>query len=176
MSIEKKVAKTILQEKQTIDIAGCKYEVSQPSLATLIKVSSIASTLPILSINDNKVLEQAIAVAPECGHQIAEIVATMILGVHKEQEMPFKALFSRFKRLLFGEGKTAYNNLVNTLMHEVTPRELGNLVVSLISTMHIEDFFGVTISLNEINLLRPTREMETTQHGQLQQEQQKDSD
>lgn len=176
-SIEKKVAKTILQERQTVTVAGVQYEVGQPSIATLIKVSSIVSTIPALNIDNNKVLEQAIAVSPLCGRQIADIVATIILGVKKPVlNMPEFTFKGCFQRVFCRSSKIAYNRLFNALLYETTPKELTNLVIRLLAMMQIEDFFGITISLNEINLIRPTMEMVTTAHGQSLQEQPKDSE
>ena len=45
-TIESKVAATILERNITFEIDGEKYEIAPPSLATLILVSEIISTLP----------------------------------------------------------------------------------------------------------------------------------
>lgn len=56
--------------------------------------------------------------------------------------------------------------LAKSLLEDITPRELLNLAARLLQRSQVADFFGLTTFLTEINLLRQTREVETTASGQ----------
>ena len=43
--------------------------------------------------------------------------------------------------------------LAREVLEELSPRELNNTVTSLLSSMNIADFFGLTTFLTEVNLL-----------------------
>lgn len=151
--IESKVARTILQEGKRISVGGRVYKVSPPSTATLIRVSEVISKLPHAELNKDRILEESLSVAKDCG-VIGDIVAWLVLGERKGGG----SLIRRYRR----------RKLAKRLLRDFSPSELQQLTAELLSSLEIGDFFGLTTFLTGINLIRPTRKVEnsTTASGQ----------
>ena len=47
--------------------------------------------------------------------------------------------------------------LAKELLENFSPSELYNITATLIGNLQLGDFFGISIFLTEINLLRPTK-------------------
>lgn len=163
-TIESKVAETILQVKKDFAIGGKTYSVAPPSVATLIMISEAISRLPVFDINSKDAVIQALSVAKDC-QPLGEIVALFILGAKKAQQRPWRFF-----------GKTYKDIVAARIISEISPSELHDLVVNLLKTLQVADFFHVTSSLTEINILRPTKEEVMTASGQQSQESQKSTD
>jgi hypothetical protein len=151
---EQKTAEAILQKPKDVVIGGVTYEVAPPSTATLILVSELVSQLPDIEINkDSDIISESLRIARHC-KGLGEIAATMILGA-KELS----------KHQLFGN---KLRKLSSLLLTDLTPKKLSSLVVKLLAGMETSDFFGITVSLIEINLTKQTRETvkKTTASGQ----------
>ena len=65
-SIESKVAATILQQPIEVNIGSEVYNVAPPSVATLILASEAAARMPQISLDENKIIDEALAVARYC--------------------------------------------------------------------------------------------------------------
>lgn len=173
-TVEHKAAQTILQQPEEISIGGKTYTVAPPSVATLILVSGAVSRLPHLHLDDNKVLEETLAIAKDCA-ELGDIAATLIIGAKHINDIVERRQIEK-KRHLCGlfhtkrtvvEFETAKERLSRELLEELTPRDLHNLVASILQKMQVGDFFGLTTFLTEINMMRPTKVVtEATASGQ----------
>lgn len=141
-TIEQKVSAAVLETQTEITIKGRVFVVAQPTFATLIKVSELISLLPDIKPNSDDYISDSLMMAKDCSI-VGEIIATMIIGVRK----PKLRLFD----------KPLIEELTDFLLKEVSIKELKTTLVELIKVMEIHDFFEVTTSLIEVNLLRKTR-------------------
>lgn len=174
-TIESKVKQTILQDTTDIVIGGKAYKVAPPSVATLICVSEEVSLLPHIQLEPKKVVDEVLSVAKDC-RSLGNIVAILILGAkgltesHREVKTVEKR---RFWGLIKGQEQVEVETVIDhkaalarTILEELSPQQMKDLVAQLLSKMEIGHFFGLTTSLIEANLLRPTREVVTTASGQ----------
>ena len=163
MTMEEKVAETILQQPVKVTVAGREYTAAPPTVATMILVSAAVSRLPHLQLDSGKVLEESLAVAKDC-QPLGDILATLILGA-KHADDPVEMPRAKSKRRLFGRRKrkaktvtvTARERLSRELLEELSPRDLHSLTVQLLMKMQVSDFFGLTTFLTAINMTRPTK-------------------
>lgn len=159
-TIEQKVAETILQKDNIVQVGTIHYRVAPPSIATLILASQYISKLPKIKLDDGRIVEESLRIAREC-KVIGDIVAILILGA----KMANKNIISKLR----------YNNkrrrLAKKLLNNLTPNELYRLISDLLRHMEIGDFFGITTFLIDLNLTRPTKVVtETTASGQSSQD------
>ena len=176
-TIEKKVADAILQRtSDMLEIDGNVYPIAPPTPATLILISELIAGMPEVRIDADNILFEVLNKAKNC-KVLGKIVATLILGAKRVNEhrkvlvdkvVP-KRVFS-WKRLRL---ETVYSKMKKVEVDEVehlsklilegcTPKTLRELVAKRISALEISDFFGLTTSLSEANLLKRTKEVETT--------------
>ena len=174
-TVETKVAGTILQQKEEIAVGDETYQVAPPSTATLILASEAISQLPYVNLDSENIAGESLYIAKDC-RVLGDIVAILILGAKGLTEVK-KTSETVEKRRLFGlikeeeivETEEEIDNkaiLAKKLLENIPPRELHTLMVRLLQFMQLGDFFGLTTSLIEINLLRKTREVGTTAFGQ----------
>lgn len=166
-TIEQKTAQAILQKTEDITVGGKTYQVSPPSTATLILASEAISQLPSRKMNSGDVLNESLAVAKDC-RMIGDIVAILILGAKKLSKTRRRGWRSFIDKLT-RRNRTVDESMAELsrkLLEDLPPKELNELCARLLSQMQIGDFFGLTSFLQEINLLRPTKEVsETTASG-----------
>lgn len=165
-TVESKAAKTILQRSGQINIGGKEYSIAPPSIATLILMSEEISKLPQLSMSSDSIVSDVLLNAKDC-RQIGDILAIAILGA--------KGLVSREtseKRKFFGLWTAKSEKVVDRkaelsreLLEECTPKDLNEILIKVLKDMQFADFFGLTVSLAGINLLRKTKETGTTASG-----------
>lgn len=144
-TIEQKVSDVILEKSSTIKIKDREFEVAAPTLATLIRISDLISTLPKVEMNSKDYISESLKIAKDCS-VISEIVATMIVGVDTPK--------TRFYQ------KPIIEELSEFISKKCTLVELKELIVQLILMMEIPPFFAFTTSLIEINLIKRTREVD----------------
>lgn len=167
--IESKVSKTVLQQTEEITVGGETMEVAPPSTATLILVSEETAKLPSIKLDSENIAGEVLYVAKDC-RVLGDIVAILILGA-KNLRTTKIVEERRFFGLITERREITIDNkaeLAKKLLEDITPRELHNLTVRLLKALQIADFFGLTTSLIEVNLIRQTREVEseTTAFGQ----------
>ena len=167
-NIEQRVAETILQKTQKVEIGGVTYEIAPPTTATLILASGLIAQLPAIALDNKKILDETLYIAKDC-RVLGDILAVLILGaknVRTTKEVVKKRLFG----LIQGREQVTVDNqaaLSAILLENLSPSELNDHLALLLRTMQVSDFFGLTTSLIEVNLLRQTRGVvETTQFGQ----------
>lgn len=142
MSIEKKVADAVLQREQQLTLHGVKFNVQQPTIATLIAVSELVAQLPETEANNPLSVMQDLK---NC-EVVGKVFATIILGVKKRKWYDFRY-------------KSRKERLSNWIVNNCTPNELCGLLGEVMKLMQLADFFVLTASLTGTSL---TRVAETT--------------
>lgn len=166
-TIESKVAAAILEKPiATIELEGVKYNIAPPSISTLILVSEIISTLP--QVNDvpkDKIVYSALHYAKDF-KQLGDIVAVLILGAKGLTEtVARKVVKKRFFGLIKSEKEEIITidrkaELSKLVLDNIRPSVMLNIIIRRLNDLEIGDFFGITTSLAEANILSPTKEVE----------------
>lgn len=170
-TIEQRVARSILEKKQEVEIAGETYQVAPPTTATLIEVSAIVSTLPAVELDPDNILIESLRVAKDC-RQIGDIIAVLVLGEGNDttttKKVPRKG--RKWYQSKFIEVEETGRQALARKALQLSPSKLQTVLTQLLLSMEIGDFFGVTTSLIEVNLTRQTKETKevgkTTASGQ----------
>lgn len=160
-TIESKVSETILQKPEIVKIGDETFEVAPPSTATMILLSEAISKLPQIKLDEDRILTEVLAIAKDCD-ALGEIGAILILGAKRINEKVTKKQFFGLKRKEVSE----FERLKEKILSELEPKALNEMIAKILKGMQIGDFFGLTTSLLEVNLLRQKREVETTAFGQ----------
>ncbi len=167
-TIESQVADTVLQRRSEVEVGGVIYEVAPPTTATLILVSEEVSMLPQIEVNkETDILTETLRIAKDCSF-LGDILAILILGANGITEKK-TITKKRFFGLIEEETEIEIDKqkeLSELLLRHKSPKELNELTAHILAGMEIGDFFGLTTSLIEINLIKPTREVGTTASGQ----------
>ncbi len=173
-TVEQKTAAAVLQKPTEVVIGSMTFNIPPPSIATLILVSEAVSKLPAEALDMDKVVEETLSVAKHC-HPIGEIIAIFLLGA-KRLKSPATETVKKQHSALFGlikwetKSEVEYDpkaELSEFLLEELTPKEIYDLFAECLKLMQLQDFFGLTTFLTEINLLRPTKVVtEATAFGQ----------
>lgn len=165
-TIEQEVSAAILQKSiASIEIDGKVYDVAPPSIATLILVSEIVSTLPVVeSVPKEQVLYSVLRHARDF-RPLGEIAAVLILGAKGlqgtidvvEEKTRLWGLLRTKKHVSRPVDLKA--ELADKILNGVRPSVLFKLIVARLNKMEVLDFFAITTSLSEANILRPTKEV-----------------
>lgn len=159
MDIENKTADTILQKPFTVAVGGETYEVAPPTIATLIEVSRLTAKMPKTNLVKENILMSSLNVAKDC-EPIGAIVATLILGADNLTEKK-KVVKKSFFGLRSKEQVLTIDNqaiLADKILKKLTPKQVNKIIIEILNRMEVGDFFGITASLIEINLLKQTQE------------------
>ena len=98
---------------------------------------------------------------------LGDFAAVLILGAKGLTETTTKKVV---KRRWFGLGKVEIDEaatidrkaeLSRIILENVRPSVLFNIVIRRLNDLEVGDFFGITTSLAEVNLLKPTKEVES---------------
>lgn len=176
-TIEQKVSETILQKPLALKIGNDTYEVSPPSIATLILASAEISRLPDVKMSPENLLPESLANISDY-RPVADMLAVLILGAKglKSRKVERK---SRLFGLVSTDVETEVDEksrLAERILEEWTLPQIREAFTSIVSRMGLVDFFALTVSLREVNLLRRTRETGTTASGQSSLEQSRPTD
>lgn len=158
---EQRAADTILQVPEIIEIAGKKYKAPPPTTATLIRVSELIAKFPKINTNsEQQIIEYVLANAWKCG-TIGKIAATLVLGETRSTREKNSFLYR-----IFNFRKNA-DELAEIILTRKSPREINQIITTMLARLEIADFFALTTSLTEINILKATKEVgrETTASG-----------
>lgn len=166
MTIEQKVASTILEKEiGSIEIEGEVYKIAPPSIATLIIVSELISTLPVVEIVPKEKITYSVLHHARFFKPLGEIAAVLILGAKNLKETQTRTMI---KKRFFGLWKKEVKyqvevdkraELTKIILENMRPSVLFDVVVKRLNTLEIKDFFGITTSLSEANILKPTKEV-----------------
>lgn len=153
---EQRAADTFLQRNRLEVISGREYQVAQSSIETLVLVSEAISQLPEINM-DNTILNESLRIAKD-SRVLGEIVAILILGADGLVEKK-KIVKKRFFGLIKEEEEVVidHKGKLAKVVLRLRPSEVHGLIARLLKRQEISDFFGLTTSLYEINLLRPTK-------------------
>lgn len=155
-NLEKKVVDCILQRQETITIGDKEYQLAPPTPATLILISELVATMPIIDKNNSDILSEVLSKAKDLS-VLGKIAATLILGAKRIKERNHIILkTSPFRRKKVLE----YDYISELILNEITNASLMKLITSRLNNMQIGDFFVLTTSLSEANLLKRTKEVE----------------
>jgi len=165
MNVEKRVADTILQKPINVKVGDKTYTANQPSVATLIMASKEIAKLPPQDMDSENIVYESLNIAKDC-HVIGDVLAILILGAKqiKLQQKQSNSLLKRFYSL-FKDQEITKEQLAEDILTDVQPQDLIIMLNRLLDSMQIAFFFGITTSLNDINLLKATKK-KTTQYGQ----------
>lgn len=156
-TIEEKVAETLLQRPAKIQIGTQSYQVSPPSVATLILVSEAVSSLPQLKLDDTNVVGGCLAIAKDC-KALGDIAAILILGAKEISKSPQQSIWDKCKAFFTRKPQpTVKENLAKAILENYPPNELNALIAKLLHGLNLGDFFALTTFLTEINLLKATK-------------------
>jgi hypothetical protein len=157
--IEEITAEAILQDAQTITVAGREYRVSPPTVATLIEASKYIARVPDLPVTKSeKDIYAAFAVAKDC-ECYGDIVAILMLG-KKHLRSEERVVKRRFLGLLKEEHVYVRDNqkiLAETLLSDLSSLELWNLTVELIKMQNVSFFLSISAVLREVNMIQRTK-------------------
>lgn len=165
-TIESKVASAILERPvASIELEGAKYDIAPPSIATLILVSEIVSTFPkVQPVSGDKILFSVLHNAKDF-RALGDIVAVLILGAKGLTETTTRKVV---KNRLFGLKKVEVEEtvtidrkaeLAKIVLENMRPSVMLNVIISRLNDLEVGDFFGITTSLSEANILKPTKEV-----------------
>lgn len=166
-TIESRVAAAILEKPMAeIEIEGEVYKIAPPSIGTLILVSEIVASLPIVKKVEPEKIVYSVLYNARFFRPLGDMAAVLILGAKGLKERRKRKIE---KRYLFGlirikktitEEVSKREMLAKQILENVRPSVLFNLVIRRLEDMEISSFFGITTSLSEANLLKPTKEVE----------------
>lgn len=164
-TIEQRVAAAILEKTTTeIEIGNEVYRIADPTTATLILISEIISTLPVVEkVPNEKKLYSVLHYAKDYQH-LGDICAILILGakgLSEEKEIiEEKRIFRLFKRRttrrVVVDKKAELSRLI---LDNLRPSVIFDCIISRLNDMEVGSFFAITTSLSEANILRPTKEV-----------------
>lgn len=162
-TIEQKVSRAILEKPVgEIEIEGRVYQIAPPSIATLIEVSEVVSTLPIVeSVAQEKVFITSLRYAKGF-RPLGDIAAILILGAKNLKET--KTIRTRKKKFGIPYGWREETKeidrkaeLSKLILENVRPTVLFDCVVKRLQDMEITSFFAIITSLAGANLIEPTK-------------------
>ena len=160
--VQAKVADTIMQRPSEVRLGGKVYRVAPPSIGTLILVSDMISRLPEETpTRKGREKEDILAVAKDF-ELVPEILAALILGAKEINYTGKNFLVAKHR-------ERKYNRLVGKLRDTASPEEVAEVIIPMLDSLQLKDFFVVTTFLQGINLTKPTKvetETEATASGQ----------
>lgn len=168
-TIEQKVGETVLQQPRQITAGGRTFTVAPPSVATLILASEAVSQLPQVKLDRKRIVEETLFAA-RFSRPLGDVAAILILGAKGLTE----AVKTRHRRF-FGLWHTTKTETIDRkaelskwLLENLDSAGLNKLIFELLKDFQLGDFFGTITFLIEVNLLRPTKviDSETTASGQ----------
>lgn len=163
ITIESRVAAAILERSTgELIIDGQEYKVAPPTLATLILVSEIVSTLPVVEkTEDNEQKTYSVLHHAKNYRALGDIAAVLILGAKAINEEERKLSKPRRWYSFFRSKKkqeSQRQRLARIILENVSPSQLFKIIIQRLKDNEVGFFFLITTSLSEANLLKPTKE------------------
>lgn len=165
MTIEQRVASAILEKAtDSVEIGGEVYPLGDPCMATLILVSELISTMPVVDKVPKEQIVYSVLHHAKDFNAVAELCAILILGaghLTEEREITeyerFLGVFRRkVVRKVVIDRKAA---LAREIALNVRPSTVFNCIITRLQDMEVAHFFSIITSLSEANILKPTREV-----------------
>ena len=163
-TIESRVAATILERTVgELEIEGKTYRVAPPTLGTLVLASEIVSYFPkVEDVKDEQRVFKALFTAKDF-KRLAELGAVLILGAKHQYEQREQKIVKRYLFGLIKRKKTVTvevdvrAELAQKILDNVRPSVLFKVIIQRLRDNEIMTFFAITTSLNEANILKPTK-------------------
>jgi len=148
--IEKKAGATLTQRPVPVFIGKRLYQAPAPTVATIILVSELIAQMPEHeSTPDENLLFSSLSLAKDT-KALGQIAAVLVLGFKRytraTEAVGIKALLYRKDRAL-----------ADFILANLRPGQLSEVITNVLRQMEIADFFALTTSLGDINLLRRTK-------------------
>lgn len=153
---EEMVAEKMLELPRTVMIGGRKYNVPKFTFATMMFVSSEISKLPKSMVESE---EGEMYRAVKYAKDYAGVSRVLAAALCPSWLMMFGRLGNFIFRCLVARKSAVLRALY-------TPRELHQAKYQLVNEEQLAHFFLLSTSLLGLNMTRPTKEVETTVHGQ----------
>lgn len=151
--IGKKTADTILQKYFKVKAGGKNFKVETVSAGTLIEASGLISLLPNdADVNADNYILEILRVAKD-SEVIGEILTTFIVGSRKHE--------SKLHRL-----KKKY--VLNHILYHTSPSEFPRILNEIFTKSDVAGFLSSICFLNEVNLLKTTKEKAEAQKKKTQ--------
>lgn len=152
-TIEQKAGATLTQRPVPVFIGKRTYMAPPPTVATIILVAELIAELPEHEpAAEENILFTTLALAKDA-RPLGTIAAVLVLGFKRytkaQQAQGLPALILRKDR-----------KLADYILTNSRPAQLSELITKIMRQMEISDFFALTTSLGDINLLRRTKEKE----------------
>lgn len=162
ITIESRVAAAILERSTgELYIDGQEYKVAPPTLATLILVSEIVSTLPIVEkTEDNELKTYSVLHHAKNYKALGDIAAVLILGAktiseeERKLSKPRRWYSFRWKK----KQESQRQRLARIILENISPSKLFEIIIQRLKDNEVGFFFLITTSLSEANLLAPTKQ------------------
>lgn len=162
-TIESRVASAILERTvATLDLDGERYEIAPPTLATLILVSEIVATLPVVNNTDVAPDDRLYSALHHARYyrRIGEMAGVLILGaknVTGERIVKKRRWFGLLpaKRIIEKYNRAA--ELGEKIVMNLRPMLIYELIIKLLRQNDISSFFAITTSLSAANIIKPTK-------------------
>ena len=169
-TIESRVASAILEKPiGEIKVGGKTYKIAPPSIGTLILISEIIATLPVVKDAPKDQQLSAVLHYAKDYRKLGEIGAILILGANglveettKKVEVIHKRFFGLIERKEVKEVPVLIDRkaeLADAIIKTVGAKTLYDTIVQRLSDLEIGYFFSITTSLSEANLIKPTKEV-----------------
>lgn len=165
-TLESKAARTVLQMQEKVNVGAKEYSIAPPSVATLILMSEEISMMPQISMSAENIVSEVLLNAKDC-RRIGDILAVAILGAKglKSKEKSVRRSFFGLRTEIIETEVDRKAELSREILEECSPKDLNDILIKILKNMQLSDFFGLTVSLTGINLLRKTKETGTTASG-----------
>lgn len=154
-TIQEKAFNTITQRPEDITVGGRKYTVARPNLATIFAVRAILSR--VRTYEGSTFVDALRSI--ENKDVVVEILATLVLGVRKRS-------LSIIGNYEYRRHQEKVKRLMEDIEYHLEPKEIDSMLFTLMDTEQITSFFGITVSLAEMQQTKPTTETERTTSGQ----------
>lgn len=163
-TIESRVASAILERTTgAVEIDGKSYAIAPPTLATLILVSEIVSTLPVVeNTKDNTQRTYSVLHHAKNYKALGDIAAVLILGAKTILQEERQAQQPRHWYSFLKRRKKPLNTrkeLAQKILENVSPTVLFEIIMRRLRDNEVGIFFLITTSLSEANMLKPTKEV-----------------
>lgn len=151
--VEKSVVDVALGRPTKVVIRGEEYEVPPLTLETILLASEAVASY-VQAMDPKNYVSEVFRTAREYKN-IGDLLAIMILGADNLiKVVEKKILFWKY------DVKIDEKKILSDKIKKLTPEEYTLILTKLSKRKEIHDFFLLTTSLTEINILAPTREVE----------------
>lgn len=169
-----KAGKAIREKEDRLVVNGEDFMYAPPTVDAIIEFSEGLEELPtIIATEIDEQYVELLAKATEC-RIIGIMIAKLIVGEYIHKKYIDKVIEPRWweiwKKPNTIREEEPYDSVItrlsNMLLRGLSPLDLYGLYIRMLTRIQVHEFHQLFFSLNEINLLKPTKTTRTTQSGQ----------